>query len=213
MIVGIGGKLSGGKTVTMVRYAHDKWLKGKKVISNFRVKFSDTNENVYFMSNTVFVDWLKSNYMDQEALKDMFFNSVLLQDEIVNLASGRRTSTTLNEMITNFYMMAGKLDCDIVFSFQKDTMADIRLREIANIYCNCYRISENKQPLIWKDRKVKEKVYIAVISMLDFDILGQQIVTEVYDPSPYFKMYDTREITLLDRSKYMRGGSKDLRRA
>lgn len=213
MIFGISGKLSGGKTCTAVKFAYDRYLEGKKVISNFMINFPNDDRNI-FMNNEQMVDFLKRNYQDQAALRKMFFNSVLIIDEVANLAGARGSSATaLNQMMTEFFMMAGKLDCDIVYTAQVQTsMVDKILRECTNIYCNCYRISDQGNPLIFENRIYSKKILIAVIMQFDFDILGSQIKTLVYDPEPYFKFYDTREITLLDRTKYMRGGSRDLRR-
>lgn len=213
MIFGIGGKLSGGKTCTGVKFSHGQWLTGKKVISNIYIKFPEGDDRTVFIRNDQLVAFLKRYYMDSVKLKEFFFNSVLLLDEIVNLIGSRRSSTALNELFTNFFMMAGKLDCDVVFTFQvKESQVDKILREVCNVYANCYRINDKGVPLVFEERVYKGKIMIAVLLEFDFDILGMKYSKLVYDPEPYYKMYDTREITLLDRSAYMRGGVKDLRK-
>lgn len=210
MILGLGGKLSGGKTVTSVRFAHDQWLSGKKVLSNIELNFPRNNERCYKLTNEQFVDYLKANFDNQQAIRKMFENSVLLLDEIGNILSARKSTSLLNEMITQFIMMAGKLNCDIVYTAQlQESQADLRLRGVTNIYGNCYRYTaEGFKPLIFENRVVTEKILIVVIMEFDFDLLGRTITQMVYDPSPYYSMYDTKEITLLDRTKYLRGGSK-----
>jgi len=211
MIFGIGGKLSGGKTCTAVKFAYDRYNDGKKVISNFMVNFPGDQRNI-FMNNEQFVDFIKTHYMDQQGLKRMFFNSVLILDEVQNLISSRSSATQLNNLLLNFFMMAGKLDCDIVYTAQvQDSMVDKIIRECTNVYCNCYRITEDGKPLIFENRIYNKRILIVVIMQFDFDVLGQQIRTLIYDPAEFYKFYDTREITLLDRTKYMRGGLKDLR--
>lgn len=207
MILGLGGKLSGGKTVTAVRYCYRKGLEGKKVISNIKLNFPKNYKIDYvYMPNEKFIMFLKNNYNKPDVIKDLFYNSVLLLDEISNLLSARKSSSLLNELVTNFMMMLGKLNADCVYTFQvKDSQVDKRLREISQVYANCYRIDSKGNALIDKDRKLKEKVYIIVIYLRDLDILGEQVIPEIYDPSPFYNMYETEEIILLDRSKYMSG--------
>lgn len=215
MIFGIGGKLSGGKTCTAVMYSYDKFLAGKKIIANFKINFPEYPNcpDQIFISNTQFVDFIKKNYHNQDALKKLFFNSVLILDEIGQIISSRRSSTGINQLITGFLMMAGKIDLDVVYTAQvQDSMVDKILRECTNVYCNCFRIREDGSPLIFEDRIYQGKIRIAILLQLDFDIGGQVIKTLVYDPEMYYSFYDTREITLLDSSQYMRGGSKDLRK-
>lgn len=212
MIFGIGGKLSGGKTVSLVRFAHHYGLKGKKVIGNIKLNFPN-NIKTEYMGNETFVDFLKYNLQKPQVLHNKFFNSVLILDEIVNLVSARRTSTALNEMVTNFLMMVGKLDTHVGYSFQvRDSHTDIRLRNVTNIYGNCYRVDEKGQVLMTDDRIVDKKIFIVLDLELDFDLRGIKIVQDVFDPEPYFHLYNTREITLLDRTRYLRGGIKDLRK-
>lgn len=214
MIIGLGGKLSGGKTISMVRFAYRMGLRGKKIITNIHLNFP-SNIEVIELSNEEFIDFLKENYDDQDKIKSMFFNSVLMLDEVSSLLSARKSTTILNELVTNFLMMAGKLDCHVIYTFQiKESQVDKRLREISQVYGNCYRINANTGiPIIEGDRILSDKVLIMVVLEYDFDILGLKTTKEVFDPSPYFNMYNTREVVLLDRSKYMRGGKKDLIRS
>lgn len=215
MIFGIGGKLSGGKTCTSVMFAHEKFKEGKKVIANFNITFPEDPESdrVIFMRNDQIVDFIKGHYQDQESLRSMFYNSVLILDEIGQLISARASSTALNQLMTGFFMMAGKLDCDVLFTFQvKESMVDKILREVCNVYANCYRVTSDGEPLIFDSRIYPGKIAIVVVLEFDFDIMGMKYGQLVYDPTPYYAMYDTREITLLDRSLYLRGGSRDLRK-
>lgn len=211
MLMCCSGNLSGGKTIFTVKTAYERALKDKKkIISNIRLNLPDM---VYeFLDNERFVDFLRENYTNQEVLRKKFYNSVLLLDEAVNLISARRSTTGLNELITNFFMMAGKLDCDVFITAQiLSSQIDLRLRDLLNVYVNCFRVTEDGRPLIFENRIYQGKIRIMVIMEFNFDIIGVKIVKFAFDPEPYYKMFDTREITLLDSSKYLRGGSKDLR--
>lgn len=209
MILGIGGKLSSGKTVTSVKYAYDTHrIKKKKVIANIKLNFESE-----YMPNEAIVEFIKRNYQNQSALRSKFQNSVLILDEITNIISARKSTTVLNELITNYLMMAGKLDQDIIFTYQiLESQVDLRLRDICNIYANCFRVDRKGRPLLFQDRIVNQKIYIAIIYQLDLDLKGVHLVQKYFDPERYFPLYDTREINLMDTSKFMRGGIKDLRR-
>jgi len=208
MIIGFGGNLSGGKTVTCVMLAYQQWLLGKKIISNITLNFGN-NKNVVLMKNSEFVDFLIRNFEQPDKIKEMFFNSVLILDEITNLLSARKSTTNLNELITNFIMMAGKLDCDVLYTYQiLNSQVDKRLREICNIFCECYRVDSKGQLIFYKPRVVREKIYIKVIMEIEFGIFGIRFKQFTYDPEPFYQLYDTREVTLLNRAMYQRGGSR-----
>lgn len=212
MIMGFGGKLSGGKTVSAVRYAWQQGLKGKTVISNIKLIFPQ-DIKVVRLKNTDLVEFIKINFQNPDKIRERFYNSCLLLDEIGNIVSARRSSTTLNEMMTQFFMMLGKLSSNLVYTAQiQESQTDLRLRGVTNIYANCYRFTVRGEPLIMQDRIISEKIAIVLIYEIDLDILGIKIAREVFNPEPFFNMYDTREITLLDRSLYLKGGRRDLRK-
>lgn len=210
MIFGIGGKLSSGKTCTAVKYAYDEGLKGKKVISNIKLFFPPEIEVVY-LNNEDTISFLKNNAESPQTLYKMFFHSVVLWDEITNLLNARKSGSLLNDLFTSFIMYAGKMDADIVFTYQiRGSQVDKRLREICNLYGNCYKVTQDGKPIIFGPRIVNKKIYIVVAMLLDLGLFGSRVIKEVYDPEPIYKLYDTREIILLDRSKYLKKGKKSL---
>lgn len=213
MIIGFGGKLSGGKTVRSVGLAYNMALKsGKRIISNIDLNMPSSID-VIKLSPEKFIDFLKANYENSLLLKDTFSDSILLFDEIANYVSSRKSTTMLNELIVEFFMMLGKLNAHLIYTAQVfESQTDKILRNCTNIYANCYRFTKDGPVDFEKDRKINEKVYILVMYEYDYDILGIKVIPEVFDPEPYFNMYNTEEFVLLDRSKYLRGGVKDLRK-
>lgn len=210
MILGYGGKLSGGKTLCGVKYCLEKGLQGKKIITNVRLNFPKEIEVIYF-TNPELIKFLKDNYEDTEAMRKLFYNSVFFVDEIVNMASGRKATTNLNEMLTNFFMMAGKLNCDIFYTYQDyESQVDKRLRSVTQITANCYRVDLNKIPILEGDRKLNQPIRIWVIKKLDYDILGIQLHEELFNPEPYYQYYDTEELILMNTALYQKGGSRDI---
>ena len=211
MIIGLGGNLSGGKTVTAVRFAYEQGLKGKKIISNIKLNFPE-NIQVEYMSNPEFIEFIKINYENSEALKRKFYNTVFLADEIVHLLSGRRTTSTIAELLTNYFMMCGKLNQDVVMTYQLGTsQLDNRIREaVMNKEGICLRCTNKGIVFDNSERILNEKIYILIIWQTSLGFLGNKRGYEIYDPSIYFPMYDTREIVLMDRTVYLKGGTKDL---
>lgn len=202
MIIGSGGLLSGGKTVTFVRFLKEGQEEGKRIISNIKL----VGIPYQFITFEKFIEILQKYRNDQDMLMKIFYNSIMFWDEARNLVSARKSTTNLNEMVTSFLMMAGKLDCDVYYTFQVLTsMIDLQLREITHFFLECERIDEKGQVIIGGKRILEgQKVYIRVkLMQLINDKLEYTGRNFVYDPAPYFKYYNTREIVLLDREKYL----------
>lgn len=200
-VLGLGGALSGGKTVTCMYFIKEALKEGKKVISNITLYgIPYTN-----MSFDQFIAILQKYRNDQKKLMEIFYNSIMLWDEARNLISARKATTNLNEMSTSFLMMAGKLDCDIVYTYQVLTsMIDLQLREITTYFLDCTRIDSKGNPIMGKKRILDEKVLILVrLMMYENEQLNYTGKKFIFDPEPYYKYYNTREIVLLDREKYL----------
>lgn len=196
MIVGIFGNLSSGKTVFAVSLCYSE-LKTKTVISNIKLGF-------------------KYKYLDLDQIFDaavnnslIFENSILFADEVHNLVDARRSNSDLNQKFTQFITQIGKLNCDFVFTSQVfSSQIDVRIRELCDILCFCERgaiINGSFQSLTLARRILDIPVTIKII-MLIKTMGGAKIQQKMcyFDPQPFYKLYDTREIVLLDRSKYLK---------
>lgn len=205
MIIGLGGNLSGGKTLTAIKLSIDLAKDNdKKIISNIILDIPDI-ETIYSESEEL-IDFIIKNRRDQDSLFEFFGNSVLLLDEARAFYSARKSSSNLNEILTSFMMMIGKLDCDVIYTYQVLTsMIDRQLREITNMHLKTYRINEKGNLIIGKKRILKEKIYI-LAEIYEPKTSDEIVYTGkkfVYDPEPYFNMYNTREVVLVNREKYL----------
>lgn len=203
MNIGMGGNLSGGKTAFAV------WLTvhsdpDKRIISNIWLDIP--GREVFLIKNSDLIEFLIENYENQEKLFSFFGNSVLLLDEITNLINARRSGANINEIFTTFLMMCGKLDCDVLFTYQiLESQVDKRLREITNVYAHCQRIdAETGMPMFFMPRITSKKVLIRVLLEFNLEVYGIVQKQFVFDPSTVFSLYNTREIVLLDRSRYLK---------
>lgn len=212
MIIGLNGNLSGGKTITAVKLLYDDFIKGRKIISNINLNFDDELA-VMCINNHDLISLIKNNYSNPKALREIFEDTTFFMDEVGFLINARSRGN-LNELITGFLMMVGKLNCNVIYTSQiQQSQTDLRLREITNVICFCQKISAiNYQPIIFGERIVKEPILIQVEAKFYIGLDRLKRTKTVFNPSPYYHMYDTKEITTLDRSQYLRGGVKDLRK-
>jgi hypothetical protein len=198
-IVGIGGILSSGKTLLGVKLCLDSKNKGKRIISNIKLNFP-----YFYLSTSELVTFLKRNFEDTKVIEKKFKNSVLFIDEITNLVNARKASASLNELITTFFMMLGKLDCDLVYTYQLLTsQIDVRLREITTTFCDCQRVilKANQDRSL---RIIDSPIRIKVIMFKKTGTLGFKMSKFQFNPEKYFNLYNTREIILLDRDRYLK---------
>lgn len=202
MIIGIGGKLSGGKTCTMVHLALKLHKENKKkIVSNIKLYGV---EYTYIESEEL-IDFIIRNKRNEEEIKRVFYDSVLLIDEIRNLISARKSSSNLNEVITQFLMMLGKLDCFCLYTYQVlGSQVDLQMREITSYQLECFRIDEKGKNLQFEKRVLPYPVYI-LVAVYEYTLeklvyLGKFIL----DPVNVYKFYNTREIIIVDRDKYLK---------
>lgn len=195
MIIGILGNLSSGKTLLAIKLIYDELKKNpnKKIFSNIKLNFK--YEHIDFES-------LVSNIINNSS---MFFNSIVLADELHLLAESRRSSSDLNLTITKFITQLGKLNCIMIYTSQIFSQVDVRLRELTDILVFCERVSENLEPLFLKSRIVKEKIYIRCELLIKrYGGIKYTSVKFVFNPQEYYGLYDTREVVMLDRDKFLK---------
>lgn len=207
MQIGFGGALSSTKTVSMVAYAcRIAKRKEKRIIANFSIYLKDARE----VSNIQLADFIieqldKEPKEAQKNLEEFFGNSVLCIDEITALLSARKANSNLNNDILQVIMMLGKLDVDFLFTYQVyESQVDKELREITQINIDCQRVrKDNKKPIFFEDRIVP----YPILSKQKWTINdnGRLITRKCFlDPAPFYKLYSTKQILLLNRDRYLR---------
>lgn len=204
MIWGTGGNLSGGKTAFLNYLAKEYLDLGYRIVSNIKLSIPHT-----YISNSDFVDIIQIALTQEEntqkIIEDNFSNSFLLLDEINNLLSSRRSNSNLNAQIVQFVMMAGKIDCNIGYSFQVfSSQVDKQLREVTNILALCKRVkASDHSSMFFEPRIVSYPILIKIKLWID---TGDKILTKnfILDPSDIFTQYNTRKILMLNRDKYLR---------
>lgn len=201
MIIGFYGGLSGGKTISMIRTAINEQRKTqKRIITNMRLK----NCRNFYMSNDDTIQFLQRNYQDQDAIKRIFANSIIVWDELTTMIDARKSTTNLNTLMTLFMMMLHKIDANpVLYTSQvPSSMIDLRLREITDAWARCKRIDKYGNIILSTERKMKTDILIRIDWEIILDPEVKQF-TEIFDPKEFYDSYDTTEIILLDREKYL----------
>lgn len=195
MIAGIFGNLSSGKTLLGVKTIFEEKQKNPnlKIISNIYLKMDYDQLDLEGLLSKVAED------------KEYFRNAVLFIDEIHNLVDARKSTSNLNVDFTRFVTQIGKLNCNMIFTSQIfSSQIDLRLRELCDVLFFCKRVNEKGQAMILRERKVNEKIFIFVTYF--FKEFGGLVFKQgkfVFSPEKYYGLYDTEEIVVLDRTKYL----------
>lgn len=70
---------------------------------------------------------------------------VLCLDEIWSILESRISHAKVNRLMSYFIMQSGKADVQLIYTAQLAKMADLRLRELANISVRCRKDSNNRK--------------------------------------------------------------------
>lgn len=213
MNFGFGGPLSSGKTNVSIGLIRELSGNGniKKVISAIGL----TGIRHYFMDSEKLTNFLYTNKKNKEELKKMFFNSVLFLDEIKNYISAKKTTSNLNETWEQFLMMAGKLDCDVIVTYQNlFSQVDKEFRYIIDMFFQTERVGIDKKPLplIYQRMRIPRDKYGKLIPILikvklmlyEDDKLFYTGKCAYLDPMDNAGFYNTREMVILDREQYLK---------
>lgn len=201
-IIGLGGKLSAGKTVTVISLLLDDFSKGKKIISNIEL----FNIPYRHMPSENFVDFIIKNRNNQSLMQESFYNSSILIDEARGLFSARRSMSNLAEIVTSWIMMCGKLDIKFYYTFQVwNSQIDLQLREMTDTILKCTRCNNLGIPITSENRILTEDILIKVEILKPTE---KAVINTgkyyFYNPKNYYSFYKTREIIIVDRNKYLR---------
>lgn len=197
--IGFFGVMSSGKGVMSTKFL--SWANEKhprKIISNCWLSFPGavilSNDDLYLKHKNT----------------DFFKNSYLYITELHTILESRSSNAIVNKNFTMFLTQIGKLDCKIIYDSQLAGQIDLRMREFTpyRFICERYVMRNNKlvSPDFFDSRKLEEQIYIKLILNVT-DLAGQEQYKELgfYKPEQKdFDVFDTTEVVMLDRERYMR---------
>lgn len=198
--IGIIGNLSAGKTLLMTYLGMNMSReKDKQIIANYNCYSAKR------LTDEKFLLWYK-NVLDMEDLergneiRKIFKDKIWMIDEAHNILNARMSGTRISELITSMIRFLGKLNCDVIYTSQLlQSDIDKRMREITDILVYPMRVDRQGRPIIFGERKLKEKVMIQCRIVYNMGMYGTQESNIVMDLEDYFRYYDTEEIYVINR--------------
>lgn len=177
------GNQGSGKTVFLVSEAKKDYDKGIQIYSNIHLKFP----------------YKRLNYKD--IIECKYNNCTIVLDEIHLLLGSRASMSKKNNIITSaFCSQLRKNNIRLLGSTQRIGKVDRRIRDELTFLVECDRY-------VYQDNTLKYKAYDdgtttrntpTVIKAKVTDINTLKTVNVYFYANEYFKMYDTREIVIVE---------------
>lgn len=164
LIVAICGGLGSGKTLLLTRYAYKEQQKGKKIFSNYGLKFKHT----------------KINLLELIEMKPDLQNSALFMDEMYLYMDSRMSMVKRNRLLSYFIFQTRKLGVTLYFTAQHIGTVDNRVRNLVDIMCICKKAIRDD----W--------FKVDMIDYRDFPEIITS--TFIYKGDQYYPLYKTGEL-------------------
>lgn len=172
MIVGFIGNMGGGKTLSMVKYAYEKYLSGFTIYSNIHLDFPHKKLDLELI-------------LDYANEDKQFPKSVFLIDEAHIYLEARRSASKRNIVITYFILQTRKKDILLLYTTQNFYQVEKRLREQTDVRISCYT------------KKVKGRM-MTLNKMEVLKMEGTQRHSSIFCSEDYYHLYNTYEVVPLE---------------
>jgi len=186
MIIGIIGEMGSGKTLSTVYLASILKNKGYNIISN--MKNFKLNDDLLYNPNMLKELDTKKKYL-------------IIIDEIYVYADSRRSASKKNLLLSYLLFQSRKRNLDIIYTAQKFTSIDIRIRNLTNLFIlpHYYGIINNNILIQWNIAKnVEQNKYIT----------PEKTIKLKLNPK-IFNLYNTYEIIDFDEDETERKNKKN----
>lgn len=171
MIIGIIGDLGQGKTLSAVYLALKMKRMGYTIISNMKN---------FALNDDIIDDPQKIQELNS---KDKY---LIILDEIYVYADSRNSMSKSNRLLSYLVFQSRKRNIDIIYTAQKISSVDIRIRGLTNIFINTINLGIVDNHIILKWELIKD------ISR-NFEYTPVRTI-RIKIPVKLFKLYDTYEI-------------------
>lgn len=187
IIAYIGG-IGSGKTLSMVKYAYEKYLSGRDIYSNLRLNFPDKKGSgkIEYLNGKFFKDYTTSKFNVR--------NAVILIDEAHVFLSCRNSMSNTNKIFSRFITQARKRSVDMVYTTQDKSallfidsgQVDKNLRRLTDFIVFCNNLN--------KTFSGGKEYFVQTMH----DNYGIKLSMKKFLGNPYFKLFDTNEIISFD---------------
>jgi len=178
MIHLITGQQGSGKTLLLVKIAHDYYKKGKKIYSNVKLNFP-------------------YEPLDYQKIIDCeYSDGMIILDEIHQLLPSRRSLSNRNvKIVDGFLSMVRKKNLEVYGTTQLEYKVDVRFRDEWDFLYHCKKfifINGDLSPIL-HNQNLDVKIPI-IVEFCVIDRYTNQRKFFRLDANPIFSMYDTTEI-------------------
>lgn len=171
LFVGLTGS---GKTLSMVRYLYEDYLKGYKIYSNIPLSFSHT-------------------LIDSKTLQGWSTNDTQLKNASIGLDEGyllfdsRRSGSKKSLKMTYFLLQSRKKQVNVLVTAQTFGSVDKRLRQNLHLMIECQFVLKGNAGIVINERWVRHPIK---------DWVGAGRI--VFLGNSVYDLYDTHTIVLLE---------------
>lgn len=179
MVVAIITGLKGdGKTTLSTMFAYNAFKGGRPVYSNYGLLFAHT---------ALYVDKVKK---ELERLQD----AMLVVDEAYLYVDSRNFSSKGNKAVGYLVLQTRKKGVDLILNLMQKSLGDLRIRENSDYIYNCEAMRVIDNLLVRATIEDIEHQLVDVIRVYKADVRMRVLSMFMFDPAPYFKLFDTREM-------------------
>lgn len=179
MVVAINTGLKGdGKTTLSTLFAHNAYKAGRPVYSNYGLQFPYTELTLNRIKE------------DIHQLRD----AMLLVDEAYLYVDSRNPMSAGNKAISYFVLQSRKEGIDLVLNLLQKDLGDLRIRENADYLYDCEAMKVVDHRLVRCSIEDIENMRVEWISVYRADVRMRKLRRFVFNPAPYFGMFNTREL-------------------
>jgi hypothetical protein len=176
VIIAITGQIGSGKTLTLTYLGYSKYKEGKKILSNYRLKYK----------HEIISKEVLSHYTDSDtSIKDC----TMLIDEMQTVLDCRDSGKKDNKLLSYMILQTRKRGVDLFYTTQQFWNVEIRLRRNTDLLIECRPIYS-----IVKGKKSLKSILLSFWIPSGSEVMTYKGRKLIKDPSSLFKLYDTYEI-------------------
>ena len=178
MVVAIITGLKGdGKSSLSTMFAHNAFKAGRPVFSNYHLEF---HHELFYMSAA------------REDI-DMLQNAMVVIDEAYLYIDSRNAMAAGNKVIGYLTLQTRKRGVDLILNLLQKGLGDLRIRENADYIYNCEAMTVRRGTLKRSTIEDIEAMNVDIICVYRADVRQRVLTRFLFNPAPYFKLFDTRE--------------------
>ena len=178
MVVAILTGLKGdGKTTLSTLFAYNAYKRGRPVYSNYGLKFPYTG--------------LYLNKVKHEI--DRLQDAMLVVDEAYLYVDSRNPMSKGNKAISYLVLQTRKKGVDLILNLLQKGLGDLRIRENSDYIYDCEAMKVLNGRLVRCSIEDIENQRVSYISVYRADVRMRRLNRFLFDPKPYFGMFNTRE--------------------